>query len=269
MSKRIHPVIGTPFVAFAAVAMLLASCGGGGSSKANNTTTTSTTRHVTTSSTSGRSTTTTATGTSQSLPPQSKATAEQQTQFLRDAAHGTWKGPSGTLQFKSDGTASFTIKNCSFFSRDGQPEVVTRLTNCKPSTSDGPLKIDQGTYTIGVNDSMSAAFGAYVDSSGKLHVAFGKVTFIGQSRSGAVVLRSGDTLTIEGNHCTLKSEYDNVAPINVDCEFVKKGRRVAFIWTPKDPDRPNETLEKEAYVYYADSGLLVSPELVPTVYTKQ
>lgn len=258
MPERIHSVIGTPFVAFAAVAMLLVSCGGGGSSKA----------HSATTSTTGRSTTTTSTATGQTVPPKSNATAAQQTQLLRDAAHGTWKGPFGTLEFKSDGTATFIIKNCSFFSRTGEPQVVTRQTNCKPSTYTGQLKIDQQTYTVDLGNH-GARFGAYVDSSGKLHVASGKVMFIGSNRSGAVVLRSGDTLTIEGNHCTLKSQYDNVAPINVVCEFVEKGGRVALIWTPKDPTRPNETLEKEAYVYYADSGLLVAPELVPVIFTKQ
>jgi hypothetical protein len=239
MHKRIHPVIGTPLVAFAAGMMMLASCGGGGGSSSG--------------------------GADQSGHAQSTATPARQNQLLRDAARGTWNGRFGTLEFNGDGTASFVLKNCGFATVS--PGVVTVDSSCDPTTTTGPVKVGEQKYTLGQPDGSGDNFDAWVDSNGKLHLGLGTVAFLGPNRSGTAQVGLNEKLTVEGNRCDDKSEFKD-ASISAPCHFVNKGGQVVLVYKARDDFDHTKTTD-QGLVYFADSGLLVSPELVPSMFTKQ
>ncbi|HEX7522179.1 MAG TPA: hypothetical protein VF441_09025 [Acidimicrobiia bacterium] len=229
MSKRIHPVIGMPLVAFAAVAMLLGACGGGSGSKGTNGT-----------------------------------TAARQKQLLRDAAHGTWTGPFGTLEFKTDGTATFTLKECNDDGETPDPALVD--TNCAPKTYTGPVSVDDQQYMISAPGGGYDEFDAWVGRDGKLHVGRGTVAFLGPNRAGTAALQFGK-FKIDGSQCDQLG--DQVAR-PVVCHFAQKGGQVVFTYTAIfSLDETGKTTSTGELVYLADDGLLVLPQLVSYTFTKQ
>ncbi len=94
------------------------------------------------------------------------------------------------------------------------------------------------------------------------------MAFLGPNRSGIAQLKDGVTLTVEGGQCLYGS---NEAPINAHCHFVNEGGQVLLVYdTPGGDNKPSRhPTPKIVFVYYADSGLLVGPELVSVIFTKQ
>ena len=93
------------------------------------------------------------------------------------------------------------------------------------------------------------------------------VAFLGPNRSGTAQVGLNEKLTVEGNRCDDNSEFKD-ASISAPCHFVKKGGQVVLVYKAHDNFDDTKTTD-QGLVYFADSGLLVSPELVPSVFTKQ
>jgi hypothetical protein len=183
---------------------------------------------------------------------------------LREAATGTWTGEFGTLEFRTDGTATFTIHNCGI--TPTKPGFGTVTAGCDPTVYSGTLSVDAHAYGITETDGGTVHINAYVDGDGALHVGMGAVGAVGADRTGTVELWLHDTLKIGKGTCTW-APFASGKKLTAKCAYRTGGGRTVLVFTAPDEFHPKRT-ELRGLVLEPDVNLLVDPSLVPVVYTR-
>ena len=182
---------------------------------------------------------------------------------LQGAAHGTWHGRFGTLQFHRDGTARFSIRECGYLPLT--PGYVHVLTDCAPDTATGRVAAVPTGYQLTEADGHVASLTAYVDTSGALHVGYAAVGQLAPDRTGTIDYAPGIQLNVGPTGCVYAAQ--GAAPVNIPCSFTRLGSRTILEFPVPDASVPGGTMVT-GLVYIARTRLLVGPELVDQVYTR-
>ncbi|HEV2309194.1 MAG TPA: hypothetical protein VGU73_01620 [Acidimicrobiia bacterium] len=182
---------------------------------------------------------------------------------LQAAAHGTWRGRFGTLQFRRDGTARFSIRECGFLPLT--PGYVHVLTDCAPDTATGRVAVVPTGYQLTEADGHVASLTGYVDPGGALHLGYAAVGQLAPDRTGVIAYAPGIQLGVSPTGCVYAAQ--GAPPANIPCSFTRLGRRTVLEFPVPDAAVPGGT-RVTGLVYIARSRLLVGPELVDQVYTR-
>ena len=182
---------------------------------------------------------------------------------LQAAAHGTWHGRFGTLQFHRDGTARFSIRECGFLPLT--PGYVHVLTDCAPDTATGRVVAVPTGYQLTEADGHVASLTGYVDPAGALHVGYAPVGQLAPDRTGVIDYGPGIQLSVSPTGCVYAAE--GAAPAKIPCSFTRLGSRSILEFPVPDAAVPGGT-RVTGLVYIARSRLLVGPELVDQTYTR-
>ncbi len=193
--------------------------------------------------------------------------------LLRDAASGSWTSEFGTLEFRDDGTATFSVKQCGY--RLIRPGFAESLLDCEARTVEGTLRLEPGGYSVAGADA-TVVYAAYVDGRGRLHLGeTGVVARLGKGRVGRAELAPGETLVVAGRRCSYQlpaneprgEGIDDVeVVVTVACAFERDSGRTVL--TYEVPIAGVEAWRVDALVYLKRSRLLVSPELVDRVFVR-
>lgn len=205
--------------------------------------------------------------------------AGSQHDALTAAAHGSYTGRYGTLRFRDDGTATFDILNCGFTDRG--PGRVKIDTSCR---GDGPSGFEHATGPVTVGDHSyevrdpsrtnvfgdaipAAAFDAYVDDGGMLHVFYGDVGYLGSTRRGTVHYPASNIDLEVGKGSCMDRDTLHGTTVTARCKFVQRDGRTLLLYRGKDPFPPGKVTTL-GLVYLPKTGLLVQAPLVHYVFKK-
>jgi len=192
------------------------------------------------------------------------ADAGSQRGILRERAAGTWTGEFGTLEFHTDGTATFTIRNCGV--SETKPGFGDVDAACDPTVYTGKLSVENHGYGITEADGGTVHLGAYVDDDDALHVGVGAVGAVSANRTGTVELWLHDTLKIGKGTCTW-APFVTGKQLTAKCAYRTGGGRTVLVFrAPDEFDKGKTALH--GLVLVPDARLLVDPGLVPLVYTR-
>jgi hypothetical protein len=190
--------------------------------------------------------------------------AGSQRPALQERASGTWTGEYGTLEFRDDGTATFSIHNCGITVT--KPGFGAVGSGCDPTVYTGKLSVDDHAYGITEADGGTVHINAYVDDDGALHVGMGAVGAVGADRIGTVELWLHDTLKVGKGTCTW-APFVTGKKLTAKCGYrTADGRTVLEFRAPDEFDR--KKVETRGLVLVPKAGLLVDASLVPVVYTR-
>jgi hypothetical protein len=179
---------------------------------------------------------------------------------LRRASHGTLTSGFGTLQFHSDGTARFVVKECGY--QPLRPGFVTTFTDCPPDTTTGKLTVTDSGYQLIRKDGSGIRFGAYVDPSNRLHVGFGAVGRVAADRTGTVSISPSEQLVVTRSGCRYVQPG---ATQTVPCQFTQDSGRSILTYAAPTAGAQTGT-QLTGLVYLPSLRLLVSPDMVDRVY---
>ncbi len=177
-------------------------------------------------------------------------TAGTPTQALKDAATGTWTGKFGTLEFRPDGSASFSIRNCGTSSPSTKPFGV--IDDCRPDDYSGKVEVAFNQYILRGPGGAGDVFEAYLDKAGKLHTGIGTVSAFGPGQKGNVKLFGSGTLVVDGERCTLQPLSGKATA--TACSWKKQEGRDLLEYTDSFGNL-------ELLVILQDEGLAVSPDI--------
>jgi hypothetical protein len=183
---------------------------------------------------------------------------------LTVAATGTYASSFGTLEFRTDGTVDFRIKNCGV--EETSPGIATAGTDCAPDKYTGRLRIADHAYEITQRDHTTIGVDAFVDDAGALHVGSGTLGYLGKTRRGTITTSTGDHLRVGRGLCTYTPAVKG-SPVTAPCAFTNSHDQTVLVFRAPDDFRPKKTV-KRGLVYLPSSGLLIGPGLVPLVYNR-
>jgi hypothetical protein len=183
---------------------------------------------------------------------------------LRERATGAWSGDYGTLEFRADGTATFTIHNCGV--SETTPGFGEVDAACDSTAYSGKVSVEDHGYGITDSEGGTVHFGAYVDDDGALHVGVGTVGAVAANRTGTVELWLHDTLKIGTGTCTW-APFVTGKKLTAKCAYRTGGGRTVLVFRAPDEFAKGKT-ELRGLVLVPDARLLVDPGLVPLVYTR-
>jgi len=196
--------------------------------------------------------------------PRAPAPKGSQRAALVAAAHGVYRSDLGTLEFRSDGTASFSIVNCGFETRGlAQVKLVTdcaQTSNTRISL-DGKLTVKDHGYGIQVDATgTTQILDAYIGDTGDLHVGLGDVGYLGRTRRGTVKLPlHDDELTVGNGTCSVRDPFHR-QPVVGPCRFLTRDGRQVLRYRGRDPFDSRKTTAL-GLVYLPKTGLVVAAEL--------
>jgi hypothetical protein len=182
---------------------------------------------------------------------------------LRRAAHGTLSGGYGTLQFHTDGTARFLVKECGY--QPVRPGFVTTFTDCPPDTTTGKVTITDDGFDLRRKDGSAVRFSAYVDTGNQLHLGFGAVGRLAADRTGTVSISPSEQLVVTGTGCRYVQAG---AAQPVSCQFVQSSDRTILLY-PAANSAVQGGVQLAALVYLSGPRLLVSPDMVERIYRRK
>ena len=182
---------------------------------------------------------------------------------LQAAAHGTWRGRFGTLQFHADGTARFSIRECGYLPLS--PGYVRVFADCAPDTATGRVVAVPTGYQLTEPDGHVASLTGYVDAHGALHVGYATVGQLAPDGTGTIDYAPGIQLTVGATGCVYAAQGSPAAPI--PCAFTRVRDRRILEFPAPDASVPGG-IRVTGLVYMPRSRLLVSPELADRVYTR-
>ena len=195
--------------------------------------------------------------------PGGAASAPSPLARLQAAAHGTLHGRFGTLAFRSDGTATFAVRECGYL--PVSPGYVRVLTDCAPDTATGRVAAVPTGYQLTEADGRVAMLSAYVDAGGVLHLGYGAVGQLAPDRTGTIDYAPGIELAVGRAGCVYS--MNGGEPRAIPCSFTRVRSRTILEFPLPDAAVPGgQTVT--GLVYIAGSRLLVSPELVDQTYTR-
>ncbi len=182
---------------------------------------------------------------------------------LRHAAHGSLTGGYGTLQFHTDGTARFLVKECGY--QPVRPGFVTTFTDCPPDTTTGKVTVTDNGFDLRRKDGSAMRFSAYADTANRLHLGFGAIGRLAADRTGTVNISPSEQLVVTGTGCRYVQAG---AAQPVSCQFVQSSDRTILLYpAPNSGAQGGSPLA--ALVYLSGPRLLVSPDMVERVYRRK
>jgi hypothetical protein len=182
---------------------------------------------------------------------------------LRGVAHGSLTGGYGILQFHTDGTARFAVKECGF--HPVRPGFVTAFTDCPPETATGKLTITENGFQLRRPDGSAIRFSAYVDTSNQVHLGFGAVGRVAADRTGTVDISPSEQLVVTRTGC--RYVQAGAAQL-VSCQFVQSSGRTLLLYPAPNAAAQGGT-QLAALVYLSGPRLLVSPDMVERIYRRK
>lgn len=193
--------------------------------------------------------------------PAAGAAATSPRDRLRSAAHGTLKGGFGTLQFHTDGTARFVVKECGY--SPVRPGFVATFTDCPPDTATGKVIITDGGYQLRRPDGSAIRFTAYADNNNQLHLGYGAIGQVAADRTGTINLSPSERLVVSRTGCRYVQAG---TPQVVPCQFIQDAGRT--ILTYPAPAGAAGASPLAGLVYLSGPRLLVSPDMIDRIYRR-
>lgn len=181
---------------------------------------------------------------------------------LRSAAHGTLSGGYGTIQFRTDGTARFVVKECGY--QPVKPGFVTTFTDCPADTATGKVTVTDQGYQLRRRDGSSIRYSAYADTSNQVHLGFGAVGRLTANRTGTVSIAPSEQLVVATAGC----QYVQAGAAHaVPCQFAQDTGRTILLYPA--PNAGSQTGSQLAgLVYLPGPRLLVSPDMVDRIFRR-
>ena len=184
---------------------------------------------------------------------------------LQAAAVGTWTGDSGTLKFRGDGTAEFSLRLC------GTSDLSTAKfhIDCGNTvdTVAGTVKIRDHSIELDQPDGGGTTFDAYLDKAARLHVGAGTIGELTAERKGDINISTTTLVLHVRSTCTVADTVaDNPVSQPTPCQFSTRDGEPVLIATLPDPFDKTKTKEY-VLVYDAEVGLVVDPTIFAATFT--
>jgi len=197
------------------------------------------------------------------------ADAGSQHDVLAAAARGRYQGKYGTLEFRDDGTATFTVRNCAFTDQ-GPGRVRVDDRDCYRERARGLVTVGDHSYEIEDATHNKTVWDAYVDDKGILHVQHGLVGYLGPTRTGTVRFPTSNIELDVGNGVCTERDTLNGTTVTKPCKFVRQGDGEVLIFRGIDlfKSRQQPTITRLGLVYLPKTGLLVEASNTPYSYRK-
>lgn len=188
-----------------------------------------------------------------------RSRAEADRVALESASVGTWHAPWGRLTFKTDGTASFSLRtHCVEGIESSAP--VRLNDDCPAAETSGRLSVEPYRFALHSGDG-SHLFDAFLDADGRIHVDVlleERITPVDAQRRGSIELGMFKSISV-GSDCSLLDEFSEPSPI--PCRFEKEGSLTLFQFRVPSGTNVHDQNVDRTMIYLERENLLVPPSI--------